>query len=645
MRLVVTVLYLFWFIQVLDAQNPSALQKKTSALYQEALSHSQQGNPQKSIQLLNDILKLDPVFYMAYFALADLSHESKNQEQEMLYLKKGLALSGDKYPAGYKFLAEAHYNKGEYTDALKYIKHYTTFRKSLNPIEQLLLSSCLFSANAVNSPVPFQPVNPGDSINTDAQEYWPSINAEASELVFTRLETKDRSGVEMPNPQEDFFSSKLDSNGWHLARPLGPPVNTEDNEGAQTLSADGRWLIFTGCGRADGIGSCDLYFSMNRNGSWTLPVNMGEPVNSGAWESQPSLSGNGEVLYFVSSRKGSLGKMDIWKAEKIAVSPDGIPQFGNVTNVSALNTQGNDLSPFIHADGKTIYFASDGRPGMGGTDLFLTRTENDSYQEPVNLGFPINTKQNEEGLVVEISGERAWFTTDRNQSRGRDIYYFTLPDSIRPEPVSYLKGEVLDAKTGVKVSSDIILSNLKTNKVVRRISPAENQGSFLICLPSGENYGLSISRKGYLFASENISLVNGYTQKRPREISIRLKPVEAGASTTLKNIFFETNSWQLKEESGVQLEEMAIFMKNNPDVNMEVIGHTDRTGTESYNLDLSQKRAEAVVQELLKRKVEPYRIKSKGVGYSMPVGDNNSEEGRSANRRTEFSVKSVNKNQ
>jgi outer membrane protein OmpA-like peptidoglycan-associated protein len=372
---------------------------------------------------------------------------------------------------------------------------------------------------------------------------------------------------------------------------------------------------------------------------------MGEPVNSGAWESQPALSANGEVLYFVSSRKGSKGKMDIWKAEKIAISPDGIPQFGNVINVSDLNTQGNDLSPFIHADGKTIFFASDGRPGMGGTDLFLTQTENDKYQEPVNLGYPINTKQNEEGLVVEISGERAWFTSDRNQSHGRDIYFFYLPDSARPEPVSYLKGEVLDAKTGIKLSSDIVLTNLRTNKIVRRISPAENQGSFLICLPSGENYGLSVSRKEYLFASENISLVDGFTQKRPREITIRLKRVEAGASTTLKNIFFETNSWQLKEESGTQLDEMAMFMRNNPDVIMEVIGHTDKTGTESYNLDLSQKRAEAVVRELLKRKVEPYRIKSKGVGYAVPVGDNNTEEGRSANRRTEFLVKSINKNQ
>ena len=235
-------------------------------------------------------------------------------------------------------------------------------KKSLNPAEQLLLESCQFSVLAVTHPVPFQPFNPGDSINTTAEEYWPSLNAEANKLVFTRLELKDANGLKIRIPQEDFYSSTLNTSGWSKAKPLGPPVNTEENEGAQTLSADGRLLIFTGCGRQDGVGSCDLYISVNHHGHWSEPINMGEPVNSGAWDSQPSLSADGKILYFVSSRTGGKGKMDIWKAEKIGVSAEGVPQFGNVANVSELNTTGNDLSPFIHADGKTFYFASDGRP-------------------------------------------------------------------------------------------------------------------------------------------------------------------------------------------------------------------------------------------------------------------------------------------
>ena len=627
----------------LHAQNTIAVQKKVAALYNEALSLSQQGNSIKAAQLLQGILKIDSTFYMAHFALADLSHEAVKPDEEILDLSKGLALSGDAYPAGFKFLAELLYKKGEYVEALRRMDHFALLKKSLNPDEQLLMASCRFSVEAVKHPVAFNPTDPGDSINTSAEEYWPSLNAEANELVFTRLETRDKYTLKISKPQEDFYLSKHDSSGWRKAVPLGYPVNTDENEGAQTLSADGRLLIFTGCGRTDGIGSCDLYISINKNGKWTIPLNMGEPVNSGAWESQPSLSADGETLLFVSSRKAGKGKKDIWKAEKIGVSPDGIPQFGNVTNLSELNTPGNDLSPFLHADGKTLFFASDGRPGLGGTDLFLTRIVNGKYSAPFNLGYPINTNRNEEGLVVEISGEKAWFTSDRNPARGRDILFFTLSDSLRPDPVSYLKGEVTDAITGRRIIAEVVLTNLLTNKIVCNITDTENDGTFLVCLPSGQNYGLTISRRGYLFSSENISLLNGFTIDRPRELNVRLQPIVSGSITTLKNIFFETNSWVLQAASQSQLDEMAQFMKMNPSVSMEVVGHTDKVGTEAYNLALSQKRAESVVSELKKRNVEPYRLTGKGVGFSVPVGDNSTEEGRSANRRTEFLVKEVSK--
>jgi outer membrane protein OmpA-like peptidoglycan-associated protein len=643
MKLLSLFVSFFMLSVVLHAQNTSAILKRTNSIYDEALSLARQGNSLKASQLLNEILKIDSTYYMALFALADLSHEAGKPEEEILNLTKGLALSGDAYPAGFKFLADLLYKKGEYVESLRRMEHFALLKKSINPDEQLLLASCRFSVEAVKHPVAFQPTDPGDSINTSAEEYWPSLNAEANELVFTRLETRDKYGLKISKPQEDFYLSKHDSSGWRKAVALGYPVNTDENEGAQTLSADGRLLIFTGCGRPDGIGSCDLYISINKNGKWTIPLNMGEPVNSGAWESQPCLSAEGEALLFVSSRKAGKGKKDIWKAEKIAISPDGIPQFGNVSNVSELNTAGNDISPFLHADGKALFFASDGRPGLGGTDLYLTRMVNGKYSVPVNLGYPINTNRNEEGLVVEISGEKAWFTSDRNPAKGRDILFFTLSDSLRPDPVSYLKGKVTDAKTGKKLNTEVVLTNLLTNKIVCKIADAENDGIFLVCLPSGQNYGLSISRKGYLFSSENIFLLNGFTKDRPRESNVRLQPIVSGVSTTLKNIFFETNSWVLQAASQSQLDEMAHFMKMNPSVSMEVVGHTDKVGTEAYNLALSQKRAEAVVSELKKRDIEPYRLTGKGVGFSDPVGDNSSEEGRSANRRTEFLIKEVGK--
>jgi outer membrane protein OmpA-like peptidoglycan-associated protein len=627
----------------MHAQKTNTAMQKIDLLYNEALTLSQQGNSAQSVQKLNEILRLDSTWYMARFALADLCHEAGKTLDEIISLRKGLAFSGDAFPPGFKFLAEALYKTGEYAEAKSRMDHYAALKKTLNPAEQLLRASCDFSVEAVSHPVPFNPVNAGDSINTNAEEYWPSLNAESNELVFTRLEIIDRNGKKIISPQEDFYYSVSDSAGWHKAKPLGSPVNTEENEGAQTLSADGRLLIFTGCGRPGGLGSCDLYISVNRNGKWTMPVNMGAPVNSAAWESQPALSADGNTLYFVSSRRGGKGNMDIWKAVKTSLTPDGLPVFGKVENVSELNTVGNDLSPFLHADGRTLFFASDGLPGLGGKDIFLTRWRNGSWSAPVNLGYPVNSNLNEDGLTVEISGERAWFASARDPLRGRDIYFFTLPDSLRPDPVSYLKGLISDATTGKKLPADVTLTDLKTRKIVRRIYQEENDGDFLVCLPSGINYGVSINRKGYLFASENVSLVQGFTKERPRNEQFRLQPVAPGALTTLKNIFFETDSWQLLEESQSQLGEMELFMKQNPGVVMEVAGHTDNVGTAAYNLELSGKRADAVVQELKKRGIEPWRISSKGFGFKVPVGDNSTEEGRRLNRRTEFLIKEIKK--
>lgn len=423
---------LLWLLSIgMYAQKTTSSQKKIDALFKEALSLSQQSNPVKSARVLHEILKMDATYSQAYFALADLSHESENQEEELGYLRKGLAISGDSYPAGFKFLAQILFKKGEYLQALEGMERYASLKKSLNQEELLLLESCRFSMYAVNQPVPFQPIDPGPGINTDAEEYWPSLNAEANELIFTRLLTKDSNGRAIGRPQEDFYLSRRDSGYWKKAVPLGLPVNTEENEGAQTISADGRILIFTGCGRPGGLGSCDLYISVNKNGLWSQPANMGEPVNSGAWESQPSLSGDGQTLYFVSSRGGGKGKMDIWKARKISVSPDGVPLFGEVVNLAEINTPGNDQSPFIHPDGRTLYLATDGRPGLGGSDIFITRLKENRWSEPVNLGYPINTNGNEAGLVVEISAGRAWYTTDSNSGKGRDILYFTLPESFQ----------------------------------------------------------------------------------------------------------------------------------------------------------------------------------------------------------------------
>ena len=620
------------------SQNNKASDKKVESLYNEAKTYAQAGDKVRAIALLNQVLKNDPQYYMAFFGLADIYHETKERQLEKDALVNGLRISLDRFPGGYKFLAELLYAEASYAEALKNMEQYNRLKKPLTIEENRLLESCRFAAKAIESPVAFHPENAGEAINTTEDEYWPSLNGESNTLVFTRLITKDAVGKKIAYPQEDFYVSQKDSTGWQKALALGPPVNTGENEGAQCISADGRLLFFTGCGRPDGLGSCDIYMSVRQKGKWSAPVNLGNPVNTNAWESQPSVSADGRLLYFTSNRKGGKGKMDIWRAEEIGVSPEGFPVYGKVINMESVNTSGNELSPFIHADGKTLYFASDFWPGMGGKDLFFVTLDSTKTSPPQNLGYPVNTSANEEGLVVEVSGDRAWYTANNAGFGGRDIFTFKLPDALKPQPVSWVKGKVIDKKSGQLILSEIVLNDLASNKLVQHLYPFENEGEFLFCLPSGHNYGLNISKPGYLFHSENFNLLETNNRHQPLTLTIALDPIETGKTTILKNIFFETDSFSLKPESKGQLKEIVDFMKTNIGLVIEIGGHTDNQGSENYNLVLSGKRANAVVKSLVEMGVPSARLKSKGYGFAIPVSDNSAEEGRALNRRTEFKI-------
>ncbi len=638
MRRILFIVTCFMIFGNAMAQKGNAQKGRAAGLYNEAKINAQAGDRNKAISLLNQVIKIDPQYYMAFFGLADVYHETGDRELEREALVKGLITGADQFPKGYKFLAELLFTEARYAEALKNMEKYNELTNRLTPEENKLLESCRFAVAAVESPVAFKAENAGDSINTDEDEYWPSLNGESNALVFTRLISKDHGGRKIAYPQEDFYISRRDSIGWGHATPLGPTINTVENEGAQCISADGRLLFFTGCGRRGGLGSCDIYMSVWLKGKWSEPVNLGNPVNTGSWESQPSVSADGRWLYFTSNRNGGKGKMDIWRAEKLGVSPEGLPVYGKICNPDDLNTPGNELSPFIHADGRTLYFASDFWPGMGGNDLFFVSLDSTRTICPQNLGFPINTAGNEEGMVVEVSGRTAWYTSDKTGFGGRDIFTFQLPEAFMPHPVSWVKGRVTNRKTGQLLLADIVLNDLVTNRLVQHMYPFENEGEFLFCLPLGHNYGLNVSKEGYLFHSENFNLLEAYNKLQPMLLNIALDPIETGQTTILKNIFFDTDSFRLKPESMGQLMEIVVFMNKNPRLLVEIGGHTDNQGSESYNLTLSAKRAEAVVKALINMGASASKLKSKGYGFSTPVADNMTEEGRAQNRRTEFRI-------
>ena len=363
-------------------------------------------------------------------------------------------------------------------------------------------------------------------------------------------------------------------------------------------------------------------------------MNPGPPLNSPYWESQPSISADGQTLYFVSNRPGGFGGMDIWISRMTESSGWGEPENAG----PVINTPGNEMSPFIHFDGKTLYFSSNGRPCMGGLDLF--RTEYDpvnGWCEPENLGYPINTQFDEMGLVINSAGDLAYYSSTINQQMGRDIFSFELPSNMRPVPVSYVEGRVTDRLTGRKLKASYELINLSSQKIVMK-SVTDSEGNFLIPLPSGVNYGLNVMSDGYLFYSENFMLEGEYPVSRPYQKMVALNRINKGESMSLYNIFFDTDSWKLLDESISELSRLFELLKANSGVVVEIGGHTDSSGSEEHNLWLSGQRAIAVRDFLIGKGIEESRLLTKGYGESMPVADNQSLEGMRRNRRTEITI-------
>jgi outer membrane protein OmpA-like peptidoglycan-associated protein len=309
-----------------------------------------------------------------------------------------------------------------------------------------------------------------------------------------------------------------------------------------------------------------------------------------------------------------------------------------------INTSGDEQSVFIHPDDQTLYFSSDGHPGMGGLDIFMSKRQPDgSWGEPINLGYPINTANDENSLLVSPAGDIAYFASDRSGGKGGlDLYQFELYPAIRPEPITYMKGKVYDANTKEPIVASFELIDLATAKPVMRSVSNSGNGEFLVCLPAGKSYALNVSKDGYLFYSDNFELKNPKSVKEPFLKDVPLHPIKAGESVVLKNIFYDTDQFNLKDESKAELGKLISFMNKNPKVKIEISGHTDNVGTKTHNQTLSENRAKAVFDYLIANKIQESRMSYKGYGDSKPIASNDKEDGRAQNRRTEFMIVSVN---
>lgn len=584
-----------------------------------------------------EAISLDKKFYEAYMMLGELMINTKNYPLAAYYYGSAVKIDSLFFKPVFFNLANSEMMSGLYSSALIHFNVYlaqTGMSEKNLAIAKRNIKNCEFALIAIKSPVSFSPVNLGSSVNTPDDEYWPSITADGQTLMFTRQPKMSMNSNLLELNQEDFYISNFRDKIWQPATNAGAPLNTNQNEGAQTLSSDGSYMYFTACNRPDGLGSCDIYFSAFKEGKWSIPYNLGPPVNTPYWETQPSISADGKTLFFSSSRPGGIGGKDLWVStlneKNLWTSPKNMGK--------TINTDGDEMSPFIHFDGRTLYFASDGRVGMGGFDIFFTRMNDDStWTEPQNLGYPINTFNDEMGLVIESNGQKAYFSAIRDKSKGKDIFSFDLYESARPNPVSYLKGKVYDKETGKLLRADYELINLSSDKISIK-SSTDAAGNFLVCLPSGYNYGINVNKEGYLFYSENFMFEGEHTVEEPFIKKIVLSQIKVGEMVLLTNVFYEIDSWELKQESTIELNNLALLLTNNEGLSIEIGGHTDFTGSAEYNLVLSEKRALSVVNYLIKRGISANRLTYKGYGNTIPLSDNSSAEGRKLNRRTEAKI-------
>lgn len=619
----------------LAQEQPRTKSRKAIDAYNEGLKSYTQRQYKAAESLLRNAIEADPQFIDAYLVLAEVYEDSGQPQQAISVYRKGLPIQQNFYPYGYVRLGNLEYREGQYAQALESYNQYLLLNTGhTGQIERARegISRSEFALDALTHPVDFQPQNLGPAVNTPSDEYWPSLSADEQTLVITRLVSSDEF---MRKVQEDFFISQRGDSGWTTMKNAGRPLNTGDNEGAQTLSGDGRIMVFTACNRNDGVGRCDLYYTVKTGDLWAIPRNLGKPVNTPYRETQPSLSADGRTLYFSSDRPGGKGQHDLWVSR---MNDRG--QWSEPENLGEpVNTRGVEMSPFIHPDNQSLYFSSDGHLGMGGYDLFVARKDSaGAWQQVRNLGYPINTHRDEIGLIVNAQGDKAYYASDVDKKNGKDIFVFDMPLENRPVIVTYMKGKVFDAENRQALKAQFELVDLETGQNLFRSFSDSLSGEFLVSIPLNRNYMLNVSRADYLFFSENFSLKYTYEANRPYLKDVPLQPIKAGNRIVLRNIFFETDSYALRKESTAELNKLLRFLQLNPAVNIEISGHTDNTGNPEYNQKLSENRAKSVTDYLIRADVHPQRIISRGYGLTRPMAPNDTEEGRALNRRTEMQI-------
>ncbi|WP_345072635.1 OmpA family protein [Hymenobacter fastidiosus] len=623
------------------AQNIPIANTKARNLFAKAQQQAQERNFDKAIETLTVLNQKFPSMGEPYVLKGSLLKAMGESRGAYEAYRNGLS----KLPLtparslDYYTLADLAMSFGDYATASdnykRYVKTAPKGQRFVSRAQRQLLN-CDFAGKAIANPIGLTPVRLGEPLNTFRFQYFPALTADNRFLLYTARPTAQS--------DEDLYISKQNKDG-SLGQPvpISTAINTPYNEGAGTISGDGKTLVFASCDRPNAVGNCDLYISRRTGNNWSKPLNLGRNVNSAEWDSQPTLSADGRTLYFTSTRRGGKGQEDLYVT---SLQPDGTWSLARNLG-EPVNTPGKDMAPFIHASGTTLYYVTDGLVGMGGLDVYRCEQQvSNKWSDPQNLGYPLNTFENEASLFISSDNRRGLCSRSRaaepgvksERERPVELFAFEVPQPVRARETStYTQGRVFDAVTKKPIQADVQLYDLLTDELTQYVTSDLEEGDYTVVLNEGRQYAMYAAADKYLMKSLSFD----YSDKHsfdPLTLDIYLEPLRAGRSIVLNNLFFETNAFDLKPKSRTELNRLIQFMRQYQDVAVEISGHTDDIGADADNMTLSQNRARSVYTYLIEHGVKAARLRYKGYGETRPLSANDTEQRRQQNRRIEFRI-------
>ena len=549
---------------------------------------------------------------------------------------KAIELCTDNFPKAYYFLGEIAYKRKDYVNADIYLKKAINLQIG-DPYYSdaiMLYENAKILAQIINNPVKFNP-QIVKGISTQDDEYLPIISPDQELSFFTRRSDKMSLQDITTTTIEEFVFSKKINGYFEVGQALTYPFNLESNEGGASITIDNKILYYTKCIRDNkGYNNCDIYYVNRENGAWSnvqeFPKNISK-IDS--WESQPTVSSDGKTIIFSSDRSGGYGKMDLYEISKVNDTWTSAKNLG-----STINSNENEKSPYLHTDGKTLFFASTNFPSLGGFDIFYSRKDSlGNWQKPINIGYPINTVADEISLFVSTDGNQAYFASNNlNGIGGWDIYSFGLYEGAKPERVLFLKGDLLDENKQIIEDVELEIKNLTTQEIT---TIKVDEGTYVssLTLAKDDDVLITIKKEGFAFNSTYIS-TEDTSFNSPSALNFEMQSLEQGKSFSIDNIYFDNNSYELKRATNEILIEFAKYLEVNNTLIIEINGFTDNVGNQADNQLLSENRAKAVRDLILLQGISEKRVFYNGFGESSPITSNDTEKGRGQNRRTEFKI-------